>query len=66
MNKQLFTIPPLEPGAKDRIESRLKDLDKINKERPCYKCIFNHPKKLISCASPKKCNFYHDQFIEMG
>lgn len=52
------------PGAKERIEERLKELPRINKERPCPKCTHYDRSYLIKCRSTIPCNFSHDQFKE--
>ena len=54
----------IEPGAKERIEKKLKMLPEININRPCRKCIHYDPSCLISCRSSLECNFNHDRFIE--
>lgn len=49
------------PGAKERIEARLKDLPEINKNRPCKKCIHYRENCIISCGL-NGCNFHHSGF----
>lgn len=53
----------IEPGARERIAERLKDIPEINKERPCWKCAFFNRNCIISCRSTN-CNFNHDSFVE--
>ena len=53
------------PGAKERIEERLKQLPEINKNRPCKKCIYYNPDCLIRCRANLSCNFNHDRFVEI-
>ena len=63
MSSPFYSFKPLEPGARERVEARLRTLDQINKERPCWGCAHHKPAKLISCGCQKKCNFNHDCFI---
>lgn len=56
----------IEPGAKERIEKRLKDISKINEERPCSKCVHHYHYKMIRCSlSLGACDFYHSAFKPM-
>lgn len=56
-----FTVEPMQQGARDRVSQKLKDIEKINKERPCSKCIYYSKEKLIKCGSTT-CDFYHNAF----
>jgi hypothetical protein len=51
------------PGAKERIERRLKDLPEINKNRPCKNCLYYDGNYAIRCRAHNLCNFNHDQFV---
>ena len=61
---ETYTSYIIEPGAKERIEKRLKDIPEINKNRPCRKCIHYNPCGLLTCKSTKACNFNHDGFAD--
>lgn len=53
----------VEPGAKERIENKLKDISKINEERPCSKCSHYCHNKMIRCSlSLGACDFCHSAF----
>ncbi len=55
------------PGARERIEERLKDIPRINQERPCSKCLFWDNGKLIKCSRPiDYCDFEHSGFKEIA
>lgn len=54
----------IEPGARERIAKRLKDIPEINKNRPCHKCFYFNPNCIISCRA-SDCNFNHDKFTEV-
>ena len=48
------------PGARERINAGLKDIPKINKERPCSNCVHHQTGGMWSCsASASACDFYH-------
>ena len=62
----------VKPGAKERIEAKLKKLPEINRLRPCKNCIYNEAHRgryansvgmykhnSVGCRS---CNFNHDNF----
>lgn len=57
-----YHLTTIEPGAKERIEERLKKVPEINENRPCKKCVYHSPASLISCRSNVSCNFNHDKF----
>ena len=58
-----YTPIEVEPGAEERIAKRLKDLPKINQERPCEKCIHWDRYRIIRCTLQfGKCDFYHSAF----
>lgn len=60
-----FTLTTIEPGAAERIAERLKDLPKINKERPCIRCLHWDKNRVVKCLLPfGKCDFHHSAFIE--
>ena len=53
----------IEPNANDRISEKIKDIPRINKERPCKNCMHYNPYKLIHCRlSLGNCNFYHSAY----
>ena len=56
-----FTVEPIQQGAKDRVAQKLKDIDRIKKERPCTKCANYSKEKTIKCSSTM-CDFYHNAF----
>ena len=68
MNKPFYTLNEynVAPGAKERIEKRLKDIPEINKNRPCKKCVYFNSNSIITCRSSYKCNFNHDRFQDSG
>lgn len=58
-----FKETVVEPGARERIESKIKDIPKINEERPCSKCVHYYRDKMIKCNLPLgACDFYHSAF----
>ena len=59
-----YRPPTILPGARERIEQRVKDIPKINKERPCKNCIhYTKAYSIWHCAlSSKDCDFYHSAF----
>ena len=59
---EAYTKYAVEPGAKERIEKRLKDISEINKNRPCKRCVHYNPSCIITCRSMRNCNFNHDNF----
>lgn len=56
-----FTVEPMQQGAKERVSQRLKDIAKINQERPCSKCFYYARDKSVKCATTS-CDFYHSAF----
>ena len=56
-----FTVDSIESGAKDRIAFKLKDVERINIERPCPKCSHYSKDKSVKCTSTR-CNFYHSDY----
>jgi len=51
------------PGAKERIEKKLKDLKEINEKRPCKKCVYRSNNSLMTCKLVSGgCDFYHSKF----
>ena len=57
----------VEPGAKERIQEKLKDVPQINEERPCENCIHYYHYKLIRCSlSIGSCDFHHSAYKPIG
>lgn len=50
--------------SRDYIYERIRQLEKINRERPCSKCIWHrHKNGYFKCdAAVGACNFNHDNF----
>lgn len=48
--------------AKKRVEERLARIEEIESKRPCKKCFYYNPARIIRCTCGRKCNFEHDQF----
>ena len=45
-------------------EQRLKDIPKINKERPCNTCVNYRINSLVHCRlAAGNCNFYHNKYM---
>ena len=55
----------IRPGARERIAEKLKDLPKINQERPCKKCIYYNSTHVVQCAY-RDCDFYHSAFVPVA
>ena len=54
---------PIEPGAYERIQEKLKDIPKINKERPCKNCAYYRESMSIKCRlAAGNCDFYHSSY----
>jgi len=50
-------------GAKERLAEKLKDVERINKERPCKNCSHYARERQIKCTlPPSRCNFYHSGY----
>lgn len=59
------------PGAKERIEAKLKRLPEIEKERPCSGCANNNRRSgFLPVFTGEKgcrgCNFNHDNYIPLN
>lgn len=59
----------VKPGAKERIEEKLKTLEEVNRLRPCKKCVnsvMERPSYIGGRCNT--CNFNHDNFrpINLG
>lgn len=59
--RQPFTVDYIQSGAKDRITSKLKDVERINNERPCSNCSRYSKDKSVKCLSTR-CDFYHSDY----
>ena len=47
----------------DRLDEKLKDIERINKERPCKNCSHYVRERQIKCsASSSACDFYHSGY----
>lgn len=63
---QCFSISHLtvvEPGAKERIQEKLKDIPQINRERPCINCVHYYQTRMVHCAlASGHCDFHHSAY----
>ena len=58
-----YSFTTVEPGANERIQERLKDIPKINSERPCTNCKHYYHYRLIRCGLPLgQCDFHHSAY----
>lgn len=56
-----YTVEAIESATKDRIASKLKDIERINTERPCSNCSRYSKDKSVKCKSTR-CDFYHSDY----
>lgn len=52
-----------EPTKQETLNQKIKDIKRINEERPCKTCAYYVREKLIHCGkSTKLCDFYHSGY----
>lgn len=57
----------IRPGARERISAGIKDIPKINKERPCKNCAYHQTGGMWSCTAPNGfCDFYHKGYTPIN